>query len=670
MFCPKCGKENFEDTKFCISCGQKLSSGKKIRLGPGSFIKNKRAIILFGLVIFCLVAASIFVYPKIKKGKVAEGEVVKSQEIVTLPVFDKDTPLSKKIELIKTGKDKYAAKVTLSLKNLSTSGKKNLEIVELIPKEFAQNVKEINFSTPPTKVLKDDPLIVWKFDELKPGEAINITYSVEEVSLSPQQAEEKFNQIANSYSELSGQVEEKYAAALQSYVEKYIATPVEPAPQWKENKFLQDFYKIYYRPYDQYYFPLYASGRTPKQFFEDQKNKMLNDANGYTNQAAFAQVLKTYYDFIGLYGNTVVKLDVIGAIDKLYGIYEDFGLSTAKEIEDAQNCYHLVEFADNLEKVPTILKDADVRKYFSDTFFQLTIMQQVEDQQQLDILRATRYGLAAKITNSLVELHEKAEKGELSEEEAQRLAYLEVAYFRDMAEITALEAQVLEWTTGHIDLSDIIFGWWFPGVSKEYARELLKYYKAYEDYFILSAEQRVAVINGLLGLGPSEKLVTKDVSQLALNQENVGTDFQLMSSDSSTPADIRVSSGLEQGYLVIFGSSGRINNINNVVLRYKSIGAAKTVFENIEKEMPGMVLEQAGLEGEPDIQMQKVFMEKIGDAALAYKITKTGEEGVVYTYVFRKWNIIEQLIMASGQILSEDDVLKYAKILEAKIVPE
>ncbi len=53
----------------------------------------------------------------------------------------------------------------------------NLSLVELIPKSVALNSSLINFSLPPYRVLRDDPLIMWHFDYVH--ERIDLSYRVD-----------------------------------------------------------------------------------------------------------------------------------------------------------------------------------------------------------------------------------------------------------------------------------------------------------------------------------------------------------------------------------------------------------------------------------------------------------------------------------------------------------
>lgn len=54
----------------------------------------------------------------------------------------------------------------------------SLRVTEKIDKDIAGHVSEVEFSTPPTKVLQDDPLVQWTFKNILPNGERNITYRV------------------------------------------------------------------------------------------------------------------------------------------------------------------------------------------------------------------------------------------------------------------------------------------------------------------------------------------------------------------------------------------------------------------------------------------------------------------------------------------------------------
>ncbi len=96
-------------------------------------------------------------------------------------------------------------KVTVNIKVKEDS--KKLRYIEIIAKCFANDVDEIDFDIPPTKVINEDPLLMWEFDNVKEGDEITISYSVQKMidELCKQFVESlsgSFNQNQQSMSDL------------------------------------------------------------------------------------------------------------------------------------------------------------------------------------------------------------------------------------------------------------------------------------------------------------------------------------------------------------------------------------------------------------------------------------------------------------------------------------
>lgn len=53
-----------------------------------------------------------------------------------------------------------------------------VEIEEEIPKDLASTVDFIKFETPPSEIIERDPIVKWKFEDVKAGEKIEILYSI------------------------------------------------------------------------------------------------------------------------------------------------------------------------------------------------------------------------------------------------------------------------------------------------------------------------------------------------------------------------------------------------------------------------------------------------------------------------------------------------------------
>lgn len=72
--------------------------------------------------------------------------------------------------------------ITLTVENKANRKASYLQIYEEINKKLAFDTKSINFVTQPAKIIKDDPLIRWDFEELLPNERRTITYELDTVS--------------------------------------------------------------------------------------------------------------------------------------------------------------------------------------------------------------------------------------------------------------------------------------------------------------------------------------------------------------------------------------------------------------------------------------------------------------------------------------------------------
>lgn len=79
------------------------------------------------------------------------------------------------------------ATVSISVKNIEVYPVRNFVLFEEIPKSVASNISEVKrwlingmeVSLEPGQVMRADPLVVWRFDELESGESVNITYEVD-----------------------------------------------------------------------------------------------------------------------------------------------------------------------------------------------------------------------------------------------------------------------------------------------------------------------------------------------------------------------------------------------------------------------------------------------------------------------------------------------------------
>ena len=72
-------------------------------------------------------------------------------------------------------------KTTFTLNVVNVKGTDTVEVQEDIPKTIANSTKEIFFDTPPTKIIKDDPIVEWQLKNFKKGESRIIKYSVQKI---------------------------------------------------------------------------------------------------------------------------------------------------------------------------------------------------------------------------------------------------------------------------------------------------------------------------------------------------------------------------------------------------------------------------------------------------------------------------------------------------------
>jgi hypothetical protein len=86
----------------------------------------------------------------------------------------------RKIKVLKIvdseGNEKYKLNYVVSFKNSSAEELKNVKLLEIIPKAVAGSAKELAFSGK-YEIVRDDPVIVWTIESVKPGEELSMSYS-------------------------------------------------------------------------------------------------------------------------------------------------------------------------------------------------------------------------------------------------------------------------------------------------------------------------------------------------------------------------------------------------------------------------------------------------------------------------------------------------------------
>lgn len=163
------------------------------------------------------------------------------------------------------------------------------------------------------------------------------------------------------------------------------------------------------------------------------------------------------------------------------------------------------------------------------------------------------------------------------------------------------------------------------------------------------------------------KNITRDPSQLALTQDEADKDFQISQSGALQSNNEGLQPGLEKGYQVAFASPGQTKIIFNSVLQYQSFEAAGKVFQDYLKNVPPATF--LGFAVDKDVQITPLNIQTVGDESLAFQITNTKEKGLIFLYLWRKWNIIELLLVGSyDESFEQSDAENYARILERKII--
>lgn len=105
------------------------------------------------------------------------GEVktaVSAGAAITIPVTSKVEVFEVKEKT--TGKSVFTSKVTVTF--TADRDLKNVDIVEVIPKNIATSVDEIKFLGAQPKILQADPVVQWSFVEVKQGETKDLSYQI------------------------------------------------------------------------------------------------------------------------------------------------------------------------------------------------------------------------------------------------------------------------------------------------------------------------------------------------------------------------------------------------------------------------------------------------------------------------------------------------------------
>ncbi|MDD5162865.1 MAG: Ig-like domain-containing protein [Candidatus ainarchaeum sp.] len=114
-------------------------------------------------------------------------------------VTEKEIKISRSMKMFsllnsKAEQKGFFNKITLFIENISGKNLDNLEILESIPKEFAEKASQIK-SNYPFETIKEDPLIKFNLPTLSAGKKVEITYDFNNTSQTKQKIEEAFNKL-------------------------------------------------------------------------------------------------------------------------------------------------------------------------------------------------------------------------------------------------------------------------------------------------------------------------------------------------------------------------------------------------------------------------------------------------------------------------------------------
>lgn len=443
-----------------------------------TIIKNKKVLIGIGILVISSIGVGFLLFKKPAKepfDAVPVGGTAKTYEL-SVEVLAENVLISRNLELVKKSKDEYSGKVVISLENVSDkNASHNLRVVEVIPKEFAQKVDEIEFSISPTKILADDAALLWVIEDLEANETKEISYS-QKKSSSYDEAENIFERIAIKYRDVSQKIDEE----LEKPLSDLVAESIKKIQTTEEKGFLFSFYENYYKQLGWFLY-IRSFTKTPMQYFEEQRQSALDKADFYIMHGAFAQALKTFQDAIGLVGSVFVKSSLPGFLSSSYSVLKDFGLKPADFANVIQEYYEVYDFVENAVDVPEIMQKPDVQSYFTSFILKFTLMADVEMGQKIDAWKAMQYSTLAFGADKLIKLHEKAKKRELTEAEAKQLGYMEVTFNLLQAEILDVDIVVME----HRDKTP----------EEQHRLIVLRKFK---DYYLNSAKQRATVMNEII----------------------------------------------------------------------------------------------------------------------------------------------------------------------------
>lgn len=90
--------------------------------------------------------------------------------------------VTKTVEVVKASNKITGESIIVSVVKLSVAAKdsdlKDVEIIEVIPKDTASNVDQVTFIGEKPAILEADPVVKWSFSEVKKGQTRDLSYTV------------------------------------------------------------------------------------------------------------------------------------------------------------------------------------------------------------------------------------------------------------------------------------------------------------------------------------------------------------------------------------------------------------------------------------------------------------------------------------------------------------
>lgn len=130
----------------------------------------------------CLKAAAIIIFGLLALGcgyvsqfsEVTPDKVVSRVQLVNVNYNDGSVIAERFLQISEDRNDKLSLKLVINTRRTGKQSSGRLRIVEVIPKSFALDAENLEFSRPPTKIIDPDPVIAWDICELAMGEDLDL----------------------------------------------------------------------------------------------------------------------------------------------------------------------------------------------------------------------------------------------------------------------------------------------------------------------------------------------------------------------------------------------------------------------------------------------------------------------------------------------------------------